>query len=407
VTELTELFVAAANAEAPPSRLEAEEIFRAGRRRRRRGHVSAVSTVLVIALVVTVGYSVRGLLVGVAPAEGRFVATGLLWAGAGDARNFYALRQVCPVIEAVAVCPAELLASVNGGDSWHVRGAVPDAASLRPLGAEVLMVSTPAPTGNSHFRVTAPESWEKITFDGGRTWGDTVVNPDPIASAPAGMRPFSWGNVGPRPNTVYVPDPRTRTVRPLATVPELANGLFNWWNPVDGGFWYTGLDPSTGAPTIAVSRDLGLTWSTVALPGRASLGPSGVIDLAVDSVNGQTAYAVYRQSDQSSLIYRSSDYGSTWVQVDPDRTAAGSFIASLVTPTGAHVVARPAEPGSSDPYTTYLASPDGQEYTPVAMAGLPRPANLSMTDGGGYFAFTGEGAYVSADGLSWRPVYVP
>ena len=410
MTGLAELFDAAASVEAPLCRLEAEEIFRAGRRRRRRRQLSAVSALLVIVLVATAGYGFRGLLVGVTPAEGRFVTSGLMWAGAGDARNFYVLRQVCPVtVEAGPECPPELLVSLDGGDSWTVRGTAPDSTSLRTLGAEVLIVSVPALRGDGSFaRVTAPEEWEKITYDGGRTWGATVVSSDPIAAAPTGVAPFSWGSFGAHPDALYVPDPATRTVRPLATVPQLAAGVFNWWNPTSGGFWYTGLDPDTGIPTIAVSHDLGRSWHAAALPAPvATLTAKRMIDLRVASFDGRIAYAIYRLPDGSSSVYRTGDGGITWVAVDPDGAIQDDPGFALVTPQGEHVVANQVLDGTVTPNPTYVASPDGQAYTRVTLSGLPPNANPWMVDGGGYFAFNSDGVYLSADAFSWRQAYVP
>jgi hypothetical protein len=84
--------------------------------------------------------------------------------------------------------------------------------------------------------------------------------------------------------------------------------------------------PSCPSPTmiLQVSRDHGSTWGAprqIAPPGTGQFDAQ----IAVDPVDGRTAYAAWLQNGKSdTVVARSDDFGDTWSVVVADRTNAGT-----------------------------------------------------------------------------------
>jgi hypothetical protein len=84
--------------------------------------------------------------------------------------------------------------------------------------------------------------------------------------------------------------------------------------------------PSCPSPTmiLQVSRDGGTTWDAprlIAPPGTGQYDAQ----VAVDPVDGQTAYAAWLQNGKSdTVVARSDDFGETWSVVVADHTNAGT-----------------------------------------------------------------------------------
>jgi hypothetical protein len=86
--------------------------------------------------------------------------------------------------------------------------------------------------------------------------------------------------------------------------------------------------PTCASPTmiLQISQDRGTTWGTPSLmypPGDAA----GQWDaqLAVDPIDGRTAYAAWLQNGKSdTVVARSTDFGASWSVVVADHTNAGT-----------------------------------------------------------------------------------
>src|SRR5262249_20866300 len=73
------------------------------------------------------------------------------------------------------------------------------------------------------------------------------------------------------------------------------------------GWWRTGTDPGSGAPSVAVSRDQGRQWTV-----RALDVPAGQLDVpTLASYDGVTAYAFVRYST-GIRHFRTRDGGKSW-----------------------------------------------------------------------------------------------
>ena len=76
------------------------------------------------------------------------------------------------------------------------------------------------------------------------------------------------------------------------------------------GWWVTGVDANTGAPSVAVSRDQGRAWVV-----RRLGAPSGQLDVpTLTTYDGTTAHAYVRYST-GIRQYRTVDGGVTWTEI--------------------------------------------------------------------------------------------
>ena len=96
--------------------------------------------------------------------------------------------------------------------------------------------------------------------------------------------------------------------------------------------------PSCPSPTmiLQVSRDRGASWGaprSIAAPGTGQYDAQ----IAVDPVDGRTAYAAWLQNGKSdTVVARSEDFGDTWSVVVADSTNAGTDKPILAV-RGSHV----------------------------------------------------------------------
>lgn len=167
---------------------------------------------------------------------------------------------------------------------------------------------------------------------------------------------------------------------------------------------------------LQVSRDRGTTWSAprlIAAPGSGQWDAQ----VAVDPVDGRTAYAAWLQNGKSdTVVARSDDFGETWSLVVADRTNAGTDKPILAV-RGPHVyvgfnhaqkvwVASSHDGGRT--FTSTNVNPNGKLGWSLASGGTVDPAGNVHFGWAGYERNGGATGRVnlylssSADGgLTW------
>jgi hypothetical protein len=440
IEELLDQAVAA----APPSRLRADEVFRAGRRRRSQRRMGAS-----LAGVICVGVAVA--LVGVGAGGGNQPAVTsppgpVRWVGFGDANHLYIITNTCELNPFVSASPDlmrsqpqsptptaqssvpsspvsppgscdELSASSDGGATWQSRGAFPSGGfrgGIEVIGPETLIVRTLVPVS---LGPTGPIPTKRVwqaSFDGGASWSAISESEQAMEAVPPG------GGVVQSFDTVRVLDPVSRTVRPLAHLPSLLSS-YAVSERAANGLWVTGLDPATHLPALAVSHDGGHTWTVKVMPGAPEVpvqnNRAGTAFLPYPaSRDGQTAYATLlvagpvpsatpspspgSSSPTTQWVFRTVDGGVTWQAVDPSDSVADGASA-WVTADGRHVVSQFDALVDGVAVHRFLVSADGQTYTNATLPGLPVTAET--TDG--YVARTDHAVYLTDDGWTWREVW--
>jgi hypothetical protein len=170
------------------------------------------------------------------------------------------------------------------------------------------------------------------------------------------------------------------------------------------GWWVTGIDRSTREVAVAVSRDLGQTWTTRRLGVRA-----GAETPVVASHDGQIGYAFLADTG-GFTAYRTVDWGNSWNRVpaelrspQPSRSAPGaqagapgSGLGAIIRPDGSILLRLP------DGAPLFVESHDGG--TTFASAAAPG-ASVVATPGG--YVTIDDLAETSVDGRSWTPLPVP
>jgi hypothetical protein len=172
--------------------------------------------------------------------------------------------------------------------------------------------------------------------------------------------------------------------------------------PPAHGWWVTGTDARDGRPTIAVSRDQGRTWTSVALKAPANeLDPP-----TIATYDGKTVHAYVRYAT-GIRQFASTDGGVTWAQVDRaipltgllgnEGGLAGREFGALARADKSVLlwiqdVTKPV----------FLNSPDGETFTPYANG---PSGNVVAVDGG--YVTLGEHPALSADCTRWTPARLP
>jgi hypothetical protein len=167
------------------------------------------------------------------------------------------------------------------------------------------------------------------------------------------------------------------------------------------GWWVTGSDPTTHAPSIAVSRDQGRHWTVGSL-----LAPAGQLDVpTLASYDGVTAYAFVRYG-AGIRHFRTVDGGLSWVEITKRIQLPG-----LLAEEGALAGRRFGALARADrsvllwiqdvAVPVFLNSTDGETYG--AYSG---PAASVVAVEGGY-ATLGERPELSLDCMNWAGAELP
>jgi Secretion system C-terminal sorting domain len=128
-------------------------------------------------------------------------------------------------------------------------------------------------------------------------------------------------------------------------------------------------------PYMALSRDSGLTWDSVA----------NFIANTI-TTNGTCVFA-----NTGSVIWRSRDTGNTWSKISPPFVGTMTVMDSLLFIVGNGALAESTDSGTQ------------WDAVPVDSGTVQETVNVLASDGKNLFAGTTNGVYVSTDiGKSWR-----
>jgi hypothetical protein len=428
--DINDLFdeVVAGPQPAPGKPMTGADLYAAGRTRRRRLLAARIGGAAVAGTLLVTGATLLSLDrdPGRAPDSADTVATWdgvVLSVAAGDRDHLYAIVNSCPTADP-STCTQNLLGSDDGGRRWRVRSRDIRAQQVFAAGPDVVRLDNayprsasgpPSPLASAD-RISVPVQPGTVSVDGGRTWKDILTRGEPVDAAVAGgwMQPGCSGrsNVDLRCG-IFVVEPHGGWAAWLANQPPLDGVPSTLTEPAPGSAWYSGYDRQAGSPVLSITTDAGRTWITRRFtdnPGSAN----SAFNMRTASLDGITGYAVVVGGDKGILVYRTTDAGVTWQQVDQQRTAPWSYGggSSYIATDGTHVIAK--HPSETISTISFSASRDnGGHYQPITLDGLPAeidPAEampVRTIPGGGYYARTRFDLYLSDDGLSWRRVQIP
>jgi hypothetical protein len=181
----------------------------------------------------------------------------------------------------------------------------------------------------------------------------------------------------------------------LASQPPMAQRTLVTGLSTSAGWWVTGADLRTGAPSVAVSTDQGRSWRA-----RTLDAPAGIDVPTLATVDGKSAYALvpYRKGIR---LFRTDDGGGSWYEtrakielpppLDADDALNGREFGMLVRPDRSVLL---WVQGASE--TVFLESVDGDTFKAVVGPGGP----LTLTDNG--YASLGDPPRVSQDARTWQ-----
>jgi hypothetical protein len=303
------------------------------------------------------------------------------------------------------------VAVLDGGQEWRLRQAPLPQEGLDELG---FVIEAAAPGHALLYGVPGDDAEETAwrTTDGGRSWQEGAVEATgSVAGIPEGALVTTAAD-----DQLAVLMPGSARYRTLAAQPPLSE-LGRPGRLPDGRVWVAGLDRASGEPAIAVSREEGRGWRTLAplptaapFPGSVSHrelllaeGPDGLY--AFES--GLVAGAEYGSGTRTSTydgrllgIHHSGDGGRSWRRVwtrtgDDDRP--GSVFGTPIA----------AADGSLLVYADdaiYVSDDGGRSFT-VQRVGPP-PEEPEVTRAGYLLTdLDHPGHYrISADGFSWYTI---
>jgi hypothetical protein len=175
-------------------------------------------------------------------------------------------------------------------------------------------------------------------------------------------------------------------VPPPLTSPQLASTISGWW--------VAGMDPNTGSPTLAVSRDTGKSWST---------RPMGMnkVDAPPSIVEQNNVLYLLASSNSKMTLQKSSDDGQTWTPLPAATTWPKSARYGLVTAHDKSLIAWI----STSSGTVLLRSKDaGATFVPYRNPGASTGPIVAVP--GGYLMLGSKPA-LSHDGVTWANATIP
>ncbi|MEV5763291.1 hypothetical protein AB0L34_01750 [Micromonospora sp. NPDC052213] len=412
MTGLRELFEDAAGSSARPSRLTANEVYDAGRRRHRRR--LAAATVAGATALTLVAVAAVNLLAPVpppvdgTPIAGQPTTTGnpdpasgrrIRWALAADRNHLYLSLSTCTNGPCQSKQTVALVGSTDGGRTWSDRGAPITVSALAVLGPDTLIAAVPGIRPGADLTLLA-------SLDGGRTWA-AARSAGTAEAVPAGGTAICWSPQLGTPCTLHAVDPATHGVAPLAEQPPLTMRTDALQIEESAGrLRVAGTDPVTGRPAVSTSTDAGRSWSTHVF-ADAPACPEEKCEAPLLAVTGTaTTYATTTGGDVRA-VYRSDGTGGRWQRLTdahlPDEPATNG---SFVTADGTHVLFQLVNGRNADA-RRYWAARDGGAYQAVELVGLPTTAGPVRRTPDGWFYASDDAVgtlYGSTDGWRWSPV---
>jgi photosystem II stability/assembly factor-like uncharacterized protein len=300
-------------------------------------------------------------------------------------------------------CGPAVRVTVNGGSTWS-EPRMPDALRCGAPGRAT--VGQRVRVLDRNTVVILADAVSYVSHDAGRQW--TTYHPQTLTvdELPAGTLPepvcLRLAQCG-KDNRLAAIDPATGNRLRLRTGPRLG-ALRETVAATDGTLWVPG-QGADGRYGIAWSGDRGRTWTTKLFDfsGEESEGPTiAILDgrvvfvAVVDVRNGPDGTQVV-----SHAFLRSADGGATWDRVIPETLPTerlGQF--------GAYVARDGSLVLDGGDRGWFLSRDGGQRFT--AARSVPTTTNVyRVPDGYACFDAGTRAAYVSDDGLSWRPVSLP
>lgn len=316
-----------------------------------------------------------------------------------DEQTGFLVQWICSEFSPEGNCPRQLLATDDGGQTWEVRGRLPEDA--RYLDRFVLVSATVlAFVGDFLPAVMA------VSYDAGRTFTMRELTRGPSLPAPPGAPVVT--DPGARctdcPTSLSWVDVTGQSVHGLPSQPgaEGPGWLRAAPRPSDGDLVVAG--PSATAGWVWMSRNGGMSWVQARLEVPDVAGQA-IQDVTALAAGGGRAYAFVEVYDATGVAdiygFRTGDAGRTWA-------ATGFQGQSLWRPAG---VLGGELISTNNPGTVFLSSGGGQNW---AQGGsLPAPAYLSQTvpDGPVLATLVGQNGlqtyYQSTDGRVWTLAPVP
>lgn len=407
MNELNDLFQDVANTPAPPSRLLAEEVYTAGRRRHRR--IQATRALAAVVAVVAVGGLATtwvrsdrtdpGLPIAgrTGPATPPRLGDGerIVWTEAADARHVYLSTFTCVPPDNCDKTTTRTFGSDDGGRTWTERGEAGRRIPVAVLGVDTLVA----------LDSTTKPSTLLTSTDGGRRW--SAAQPAAAVDAvPNGQFAFCWPTE--RACLPYAVDPTGHRMAPLTSRPALAlPGESTRIDGPPGRLQLPGVDPTSGRPAVAVSADAGRTWSTHVFAEVKDCPDRGCIPPTLTVARDGTTYAVVAAAREVVVFRQAAGVGGWQRTSRPGELPSqpGDVVAdSGVTADGSHLVFQRNE--NQYPYQIHRASRKADSYLPIAPEGLPaHPGPMGQASDGWLYLLGDNHLYGSTDGWQWTPVF--
>jgi hypothetical protein len=266
------------------------------------------------------------------------------------------------------------------------------AAPTDPLSDVTLTPLSPQSLLLSGIRRDGQRAYRQVSVRGG---GSEIA---PEQRSEAGPYPGDrLVQIRPRGTPYYVRQSDDRLF-PLKSPPDLQDFNVITSVPPEYGWWATGTDPKTRALSVAVSHDLGATWSVNGLGTRPAL-----TDPVLVAADANTAYVFVRTSGGLQQR-RTLDGGRTWHPVEsimpwPSPASGGDSMLrrfGAVSRADGSLLVWLEEPA------VFLESTDrGETFHPTN-----GPAGPIVAVSDGFVALT-DPPTASRDGRTWTPLQRP
>jgi hypothetical protein len=324
----------------------------------------------------------------------------------GDVDHGYALGTDCDSRN--GPCSFTLLASSDGGRSWHERTLPKTGGDYRGASLEVLgpnrLVFTPHPANAGAI------AGLYVSEDAGRTWREFVLRAGGAAGViPSGTVVMQFCVQPPRipgcTSGLGVMTPDKNELTPAPTQPPLVQPLQPGTVQTAGGrYWAAGKHATSGQWAVAVTSDAGLTWATTQLdvPGTPSSATGDAWSMVEQ---GGVMYATVRGAigdGPSGLlaVFRSTDHGVSWTRTwyaTEEKGLPGVTGSPIATTDGRLIVCSPAQ-------GAFESTDGGRTFTRSSL----KPRGQVTWTRGGYLVSGPENSWdISRDGVDWRTFTLP